>query len=82
MAPELQEKVAARNRLQRKHAEELRLHAIEHRLVSQGIAKRKIGRSRRRLGEQVARSRQMAQRAKQRAMHIGECARKRARQRP
>src|SRR5690348_5125419 len=63
MAPNLKEKVADRNRRQRVHARELRIHAMEHRLVSQGLAKRKIERSRRRLGDQVARSRQMAQRA-------------------
>lgn len=79
MAPNLKEKVAARNRRQREHARELRIHAMEHRLVSQGIAKRKIERSHRRLANQVARSRQMGREAKRRAVHIGECARKRAR---
>lgn len=77
MAHTLQERVAARNRRQRAHGHELRLHAVLHQYVRRFRAERKIKRSREMLGQQVTRSKRMAMRAKRKAIDT----RKRARRR-
>ena len=76
MAHNLRERVSARNRRQRAHAQELREHALLHRYVAQSGAREMIRRSRKRLDRQVLRSKWMAARAKRKAIGAKERARR------
>jgi hypothetical protein len=76
MAPNLKERVGARNRRQRTHASELRRDSRLRQYVQRFRATQKIESSRARLGRQVVRSRRMALRAKRKAIQAQERARR------
>ena len=64
----LQTKVAARNRVQRRKAAELRVRATLHRYTALHAALSKIQHSRARIHRQVALSRRMAELARERGV--------------